>query len=69
MRMRLKNQGVLTGEWEKEVEVGDENMPWDQPIVKAFVEDGDLHEMTIVSANIGFIKTLTKYPNETGDQQ
>ena len=36
---------------------------FDIPLVKAFLEDEDIQEMTLVSTNIGFVRTLRKYYN------
>jgi len=58
--LRLKNDGMISGSFEKDVEVGDNNMPWDSPIIVAFLDDDDIREITIVSTCIGFVKTLTK---------
>lgn len=58
--LALKNSGLLSGQWEREVEIGDENLPWTTPIIKAFLAEDDLQEMTLISTCIGFVKTLTK---------
>lgn len=59
-KLLLKNSGVLSGTFEKEVTIGDENMPWGNPIVKTFLDDDDIQQMEIVSTCIGFVKRLTK---------
>lgn len=60
--LRLKSSGVLSGQFDQDVEVGDESvpLPWDCDLVKAFLADDDIQEMTITSTCIGFTKTLTK---------
>lgn len=58
--LRLQNNSMLSGKYDKQVTIGDEHLPWDMPIIRAFLDDNDITEMTIVSTNIGFIKTLTK---------
>ena len=57
--MWMKGTGIFSGktDWKK--------MPEDHPllkmsIVKAFVEDDDLVEMTVTSACIGFVYTFQK---------
>jgi hypothetical protein len=59
--LRLKSASVISGVYEKEVEVGDESLPWELPIIAAFIADDELQEMTICSTNIGFVKTLRKF--------
>ena len=58
----IKGNGFLSGKYEIEVAVGDPSQVglWDIPLVKAFLEDDDIQEMTIVSTNIGFVKTIRK---------
>ena len=59
--LTLKNVSMLSGKFTIEVTPGDDNVPWESDIVKAFIADRDLMEMTIVSTCIGFAKTLTKH--------
>lgn len=59
--LRLQNAGMISGQFDETVEVGDDNLPWDAPIIAAFLADDDIQEITITSTNIGFVKTLTKY--------
>ena len=67
-QLRLKGSGVFRGEHSEFVEVDDENLPWDAKIIEAFLSDDDIQEITIVSANIGFVKTLTKqYRKDNSD--
>lgn len=65
MRYFLKSNGIISGKVEMEVQVGDDSLPWDAPIIQAFLNDEDLQEMTIVSTNIGFVKTITKHREAT----
>ena len=62
--LTLRNVGMLSGKFTIEVTPGDGNMPWDSDIVKAFLADQDLMEMTLVSTCVGFVKTLTKQFNK-----
>ena len=59
-KLRLKSTSTFTGTIERDVEAGDAILPWHNALVQAFLADDDLQEMTIVSTNIGFVKTLTK---------
>lgn len=58
--LRLQNAGILSGTYDRQVEIGDGSMPWDSPIVAAFLADDDIQEIQIVSTSGGFSKTLTK---------
>ena len=60
--LHFKNSGIISGTHERDVEIGDESsaVPWNSGIIKAFLEDDDIQEITIVSSCIGFVKTLTK---------
>jgi len=58
--LRLKSMSMISGTIEKDVVVGDDSMPWDAAIVKAFLEDDDIQSIQIVSTYIGFVKTLEK---------
>lgn len=60
--LTIKGNGFLSGKYETEVPIGDPSQGglWDIPLVKAFLDDDDIQEMTITSTNIGFVKTLRK---------
>ena len=53
---------MISGQFDQDVEVGDEAapVPWDCELIKAFLADDDIQEMTITSTCFGFTKTLTK---------
>lgn len=59
--MFLKSSGILSGQYRKEVTVGDDSLPWHDPIIKAFIESVDFQQITLISTNIGIKKTITKY--------
>lgn len=60
--LRLKSSSMLSGHFDRDVNLGDEAVPipWDCDLVKAFLADDDIQEMTITSTCFGFTKTLTK---------
>lgn len=62
MKVFVKNNSALLGEFEGVFIMGDTNagIPWDAPIIEAFMDDKDLQEITLCSSNLGFVKTLRK---------
>jgi hypothetical protein len=60
--LRIKSSSMISGQFDQDFEVGDEAapVPWDCELIKAFLSDDDIQEMTITSTCIGFSKTLTK---------
>lgn len=60
--IRVKNQSVLSGEWEADVPLDEFERNFSVfPLVMSFLEDNDIQEMRVTSTNIGFNKTFTKY--------
>lgn len=60
-KLHYKSQSVF-GNVEGDFAPGDPeaHLPWDTPLIAAFLEDDDLQEITFSSSCIGFVKTLTK---------
>jgi hypothetical protein len=57
----VRGFSIFAGMYEIEVQAFVSSVvPWDEPIVKAFMDDNDVQEMTITSTNIDFSRTLTK---------
>lgn len=54
-----KGRSALCGEVNKTLGI-DHAYFRNQPIMKAFLEDQDLQEITVCSSNIGFVYTFTK---------
>ena len=64
MKVRVQSNSVLSGKRD-EVLDADSKSPWNIAIVAAFLADDDIAEMTIVSPNIGFVKTFIKVREPT----
>lgn len=62
-----KNNSIISGTFTKTVEVGDENVPWDAPLIAAFLADDDIQSIQFCSTNIGFVKTLEKRYKTRGE--
>jgi hypothetical protein len=58
--LQYKSSSMISGQIEKTVTVGDENLPWDTPLIAAFLADDDIQSIQFCSTSIGFIKTLQK---------
>ena len=59
-QIRLQNKSMISGTYDKLVDADAPELPTDMPIIKAWLDDDDIQEITIVSASVGFIKTFTK---------
>ncbi len=60
MKIYKKTQSVIAGESAGWVDTGDGSRLWQSPVVRAFVDDDEIQEITIVSATSGVVITLRK---------
>lgn len=51
---------VFTGGKEVSGEIDVDRMPVQIPLIKAFLEDDDIQEITITSGSVGFVRTYAK---------
>ena len=58
-KLKYRSNSVISGEIESEIEHSDPIFN-SIPVLKAFIEDNDLQEITVTSTNIGFVKTFRK---------
>jgi hypothetical protein len=58
--LKYKSSSMISGQIEMTVAAGDENLPWDTPLIAAFLADDDIQSIHFCSTNIGFVKTLQK---------
>ena len=58
--LMYKSSSVISGQIEKTVTVGDENLPWQSRLIQAFLSDDDIQHIQLTSSNMGFVKTLQK---------
>ena len=65
--VRLTNVGATSGNFEEYADYG-ELTYGDSPILREFFNDDDVQEITIVSSNIGFIKTFRKFYKEQHEE-
>ena len=56
--LRYKNSGILSGQ--KDILINYKNKIFNIPVMKEFLNDNDLQEITIISTCVGFKKTFTK---------
>lgn len=61
MLIHKKVSSVVTSEVSVDVDSDDGDRLWQSPIVKAFLADDNVQQVTIVSANVGTTITLQKY--------
>jgi hypothetical protein len=52
----VKSVSVISGETKYREDISNSDIP----ILKTFWEDNDIQEITVVSTNVGFVKTFTK---------
>jgi hypothetical protein len=65
MKIRHKGFSVFTGGEVVEGICDSDNLA-KTPLMEAFINDQDIQEMTITSANIGFSRTFTKIFEHSG---
>lgn len=58
--IRERRSSILTGEGEQMIPHDDEGLNR-IAVIKAFLDDDDLQEMTVCSTNIGFVRTFRKF--------
>lgn len=58
--LHYEGSSMIAGKTDMEVTPGDDNLPWDAPLIAAFMADNDIQQIKFCSTNIGFVKTLTK---------
>lgn len=55
--IRVRSKSMLTGETDTKVHHSE--LP-EIPVIREWLADDDLQEITVISTNIGFVKTFTK---------
>jgi hypothetical protein len=63
----IKSASMLAGKLEYFMSIEDEHLK--QPILKLFLGDNDLQEITLCSSNIGFVRTYRKCFNNEPTKQ